>query len=44
MSCKRTRRGIYYTPHIHTKRDQYANPANIAYIAERLKAFIEKIN
>ena len=44
MTCKCSRRGIYYTPHIHTTKDRYADPANITFIAERLKEFIEKIN
>lgn len=44
MTCKRSRRGIYYTPHIHTTKDRYANPANITYIAERLSEFVNQID
>jgi Zn-dependent M28 family amino/carboxypeptidase len=34
VACRRTRRGIFYTPAIHTEKDTVAKDANVRYLAD----------
>jgi hypothetical protein len=40
MACKRTKRGVLYTPFIHTPKDTVAKNENIEYIARGTLSFI----
>ena len=41
MACKTTKRGLLYTPYIHTNKDRVADPKNIEFLAElSVKAFL----
>lgn len=42
MACKQSKKGILYTPYIHTVRDTEADNANIAFISSRLSDFALK--
>lgn len=41
MACRRTRRGLLYTPYIHTGRDTVASADNVRYITDRMCEFLE---
>ncbi|MDR0929529.1 MAG: Zn-dependent exopeptidase M28 [Oscillospiraceae bacterium] len=40
-ACLKSRRGLYYTPRIHTSRDTIADDSNIAAISDALRTFCE---
>jgi hypothetical protein len=41
MACRRTKRGLFYTPYIHTDRDTTANSENVDYITSRMSGFFD---
>lgn len=43
MACRRTKRGFFYTPYIHTPRDTVANGENVDYITARMGAFFDRL-
>lgn len=43
MACKKSKKGMLYTPYIHTPKDVVANNENIAYITQNIKSFVEKL-
>lgn len=44
IASKKTRRGIFYTPRIHTARDVVASEENVEYIANGITSFIKTLN
>ena len=43
MACRQSKRGVFYTPYIHTPRDTVANNENIQYIAECMTRFFGEV-
>lgn len=43
VACKKTKRGLLYTPSIHTPRDKVVNNKNIDYIVKTVKKIVEII-
>ena len=43
MACKRTKRGVLYTPFIHTPKDTVAKNENIEYITDGIVRFLGEI-
>ena len=43
MACRRSKGGTFYTPHIHTPRDTVVRNENIAFLAEGMEKFVEKL-
>lgn len=43
MACKRTAKGVFYTPAIHTPRDTVARNENISYIVEHANRFVDSV-
>lgn len=44
MACKRTKRGLLYTPRIHTARDTVANDRNIDYLTYGSLEFMRRLS
>lgn len=44
MACKKAKVVGFYTPHIHTKRDTYADQGNIDAIANAMSVYIQELN
>ena len=43
MVCRKTKRGLLYTPRIHTKRDTVSNDANIDYLGDGIIDFVNRV-
>lgn len=43
MACRRTKKGLFYTPYIHTDRDTVARGENVDYITAGVGAFFDTL-
>ena len=43
MACKRNKKGVLYTPYIHTVKDVQASAENIAFLTEKAVGFISAL-
>ena len=44
VACRQTRRGIFYTPAIHTEKDKVAREENVRYLADRIGPWLRREN
>lgn len=43
MACRKTKRGVFYTPYIHTRKDTVSCYENCQFIADRMSRFAETL-
>ena len=43
MACRRSRRGVFYTPNIHTPKDVVASAENIRFLSDGMKRFAKTL-
>lgn len=43
MACRKSRRGVFYTPNIHTPKDTVANAENIRFLCDGMKRFAKTL-
>ena len=43
MACRKSRRGVFYTPNIHTPKDTVANTENICFLSDGMKRFAKTL-